>query len=161
MKEFSSLDAFSKHLTKVVEQYPRREKTALNFIGDHLVEKSKEKIGHLQSGDGKFSSWKELADSTKKDKERKGYVFNDEYNPLYRTGELKESIDHSVNQSRHVLYVGSPLDIMLYQEIGTKTIPARSVLGLTMFKEKEQIQYILGLFLYNWIINTNNRLGKR
>ncbi len=156
MKEFS-LDAFSKHLAKLVEQFPERQKQALNFIGKHLADKSKETIGHLQKGAGDFPGWPELADSTKLDKEKKGYVFNDEYNPLYREGDLKDSIHHVVhvmNADQANLYVGSPLDIALYQEMGTSKIPARSFLGLTMFKQKEQIQFILGSFLFNWITGT-------
>lgn len=160
MKEFS-LESFSKHLEKSVIQYPKKEKTTLEFIGQHLEEKSKETIGHYQQGAGKFETWPELAETTKRDKELKGYVLNEEYNPLYRTGEMKESIHHAVNIGTHTLHVGSPSDIMLYQEMGTTHIPARSVLGLTLFKEKEQIQFILGLFLYNWIMGTHNILKKK
>jgi hypothetical protein len=157
MKEFASLDTFSKHLGKMIGNYQNHEHKALDFIGKHIEEKAKETIGHLQIGAGDFESWPELAESTKKDKEAKGYVFNEEYNPLYRTGELKESINHVVavlNKELGQVFIGSPLDIALYQEMGTNRIPARSFLGLTMFKEKEQIEFILGLFLYNWIINT-------
>lgn len=157
MKEFASLGAFSKQLEKVVSQHTNREHQALDFIGKRIEDKAKETIGHLQKGADGFQSWPELAEFTKIDKEKKGYVFNDEYNPLYRTGELKESIHHVVavlNKELGQVFIGSPLDIALFQEMGTKTIPARSFLGLTMFKEKEQIQFILGLFLHNWIINT-------
>lgn len=157
MKEFANLGAFSKQLEKVTAQYTNREHKALDFIGQRIEDKAKEAIGHLQAGGGGFQSWPELAEATKTDKEKKGFVFNEQYNPLYRTGELKESIHHVVavlNSEFGRVFVGSPLDIALFQEMGTKTIPARSFLGLTMFKEKEQIQYILGLFLHNWIINT-------
>lgn len=161
MKEFSSLDAFSKHLKdKVINQHSKRQTKALNFIGQYLEDKSKETIGHLQTGAGDFPGWKELAESTKIDKEKKGYVFNSDYNPLYREGNLKRSISHVVYSTPKEarVYIGSHLDIALYQELGTNKIPARSFLGLTLFKEKYQIQFVLGLFLHNWIINTHATL---
>ena len=161
MKEFANLGAFSKQLEKVVGQYTNREHKALDFIGQRIENKAKETIGHLQVGAGGFESWPELAESTKADKDKKGYAFNEEYNPLYRTGELKESIHHIVavlNKELGQVFIGSPLDVALFQEMGTTKIPARSFLGLTMFKEKEQIEFILGLFLNNWIIDTYSKL---
>lgn len=167
-KEFGSLGAFANHLQKVVKQYPKRQRAALDFIGQHIEDKSKKAIGHYQKGADGFEDWQELSESTKADKVKKGYVFNDEFNPLYREGDLKESIHHVVSplngQNQNELgkvYIGSPLDIALYQEMGTAKIPARSFLGLTLFKEKYQIEYILGLFLNNWIINTYATLRKK
>lgn len=161
MKEFRNFEAFSKHIEKVVSQYKEREFKALNQVGSYLKEKAKDKIGHLQEGAGSFATWAELAESTKATKEKKGYVFNSDYNPLYQTGELKKSISHIVNRAKHEVYVGSPLDIALYQEEGTTRIPARSFLGLTFFKEKTQIQYMLGQFLLNWITNNRSILKRK
>jgi hypothetical protein len=160
MKEFSSFDAFSNHMKKVSSQYNKKEFLALNFLGKILEEEAKHKIGHLQKGAGPFESWQDLAESTKLDKQRKGYVFNDEYNPLYRTGELRESIHHVVNTVEHKLIIGSDSDIGLYQEIGTQHIPSRSFLGLTMFKEKAEIQYVLSSFLVNWISDSKAPLRR-
>lgn len=155
MNDFRSMKAFSKHIEKVVSQHKDREIIALNAIGIYLEKKAQDTIGYLQKGGGSFASWPELKESTKKDKERKGYVFKEDFNPLYRTGHLKKSIQHVVNKTKKEVYVGSSLDVALYQEIGTDKIPARSFLGLTFFKEKKQIQYVLGQFLLKWI--TNNR----
>ena len=156
MKEFQSLEAFSNQLKSVIRKHHVREHKALDFIGKHIETEAKKTIGHLQDGAGEFETWPELAESTKVDKEKKGYVFNEDYNPLYRTGELKKSIHHvvEIGGDNGRVYIGSDLDIALFQELGTKNIPARSFLGLTLFKEKHQIQYLLGLFLYNWIIDT-------
>lgn len=161
MKEFKNFEAFSKHLEKVVSQHKDREAKALNAIGAYLEKKSKDTIGYLQQGGGSFASWPELKESTKKDKERKGYAFKEDFNPLYRTGELKRSIHHVVNKTKGEVYVGSPLDIALYQEMGTDKIPARSFLGLTFFKEKVQIQYMIGQFLINWITNSRSALKSK
>lgn len=160
MKEFTSFDSFAKHMNKVVSQYNEREYKSLNFLGSILEEEAKNKIGHLQKGGGQFDDWKPLAESTKADKERLGYVFNDEYNPLYRTGELKNSIGHVVNRVAHTLYVGSSSEIAVYHEFGTKHIPERSFLGLTFFKAKYEIQHVLASFLLNWITNNNSPLKR-
>lgn len=152
MKAFT-LDAFSKHLEKVITQYPKRELEALTFLGKSLEEEAKYKIGHLQEGAGPFVDWAELAESTIQDKIRKGYNFNSEYNPLFRTGELRDSIHYVINVPQHKLILGSDSEIMVYQELGTAHIPPRSVLGLTMFKAKYEIEYVLTLFLKSWILN--------
>lgn len=161
MKQFSNFDAFSKHIKKVSSQYKDRESKSLNSIGAYLEKKSQDTIGYLQEGGGSFASWPELKEATKKDKERKGYAFKEDFNPLYRTGHLKKSISHVVNRSSHTVFVGSPLDVALYQEMGTDKIPARSFLGLTFFKEKPQIQYMLGQFLINWITNSRSALKSK
>jgi len=151
-KEFKTLTAFAKHMTKVVAKYPKKEMQAAQFLGAVLEAEAKDKIGHLQEGAGPFAAWKELAESTKADKEQKGYVFNHEYNPLYRTGDLKNSIHHSFNPSTHNLYLGSDSEIMIYQELGTnRGIPPRAVLGLTMYQAKADIHYIMGDMLVSWI----------
>ncbi len=160
MKEFANFDAFAKHIQKVTSIHDEKEFKALNFVGKILEEESKKKIGHLQNGAGPFPSWAELAESTKTDKERKGYVFNADYNPLFRDGELKNSIHHVVNRSMRTLYVGSDSDIGLFQEMGTKRIPARSFLGLTLFKAKNEIQYVMGMFLFNWITDQSAPLKR-
>lgn len=161
MKKFSNFDAFSKQLEKVISKYQDKEFKALNFIGQFLEEEAKEKIGHLQKGGGEFEDWKELADSTKRDKERLGYVFNEEYNPLFRTGKLRDSISHVVNRVNHKLYVGSTDPVAKYQELGTFRIPPRSFLGLTFFKEKLEIQFVLSTFLSNWIADDNSALKRK
>ena len=151
-KEFKTLTAFAKHMTKVMEKYPRKEMQAAEFLGKVLEAEAKDKIGHLQEGGGPFSEWKELAEATKTDKERLGFVYNHEYNPLYRTGDLKKSIHHVFNPASHNLYLGSDSEIMIYQELGTvRGIPPRSVLGLTMYQAKADINYIMGNMLVSWI----------
>jgi phage gpG-like protein len=77
--------------------------------------------------------WTELADSTKRDRERKGFPPNE---PLLRTGELRDSIEHSAGVE--TAYVGSNLNIAVYQELGTSRIPPRSFLmGAAVHKGKE------------------------
>jgi hypothetical protein len=161
MKNFNNFQKFSEHLKKVVAQHAVKEFKALSFIGKFLSTEAKYRIGHLQIGGGKFQSWPDLAESTKIDKLRLGFVFNSEYNPLYRTGELKDSIGYVVNKAKKAVYIGSPSDIALYQEMGTDHIPARSFLGLTMYKEKHQIEFMLQQFLINWMSGKNSVFKRR
>jgi phage gpG-like protein len=50
--------------------------------------------------------------------------------PLLETGEMRDSIEHTVVDSNHG-YVGSNSDIAVYQELGTsRGLPPRSFLGL-------------------------------
>lgn len=150
MKTFN-LSQFSKHLGKVVSNYKSYEMKASNILGEILDKKARNSIGHLQDEAGPFEEWKELADSTKKDKERLGYVFNSEYNPLYRTGELLDSIGFVFNQMLRILYLGSTSEIMIYQELGTDKIPPRSVLGMTLYKAKLLIISIYQKMMVDWI----------
>lgn len=159
MKSFSSLDLFAQHIKKVTRKYPEKEKQVLNLLGHHLEKVAKEKIGHLQDQQGPFAEWEELAESTKLDKENKGYVFNADYNPLYRTGALQDSITYSVIRS--TLRVGSNDEIAIYQELGTINIPPRSFLGATFYQEHKAIKATLGSFLLNWITDRQLLLSKR
>jgi hypothetical protein len=153
-KEFKTLDAFAKHLSTLAKDYKKYEAKAANSLGEILHLEAKDKIGHLQDGAGPFKDWKELAESTKADKERLGYVFNHEYNPLYRTGELKDSISHVFNIVTRQLYLGSTDEIMVYQEFGTKYIPPRSVIGLTMYQGAADIKYTMSSMLVSWVSGT-------
>jgi hypothetical protein len=67
-------------------------------------------------------TWPQLAESTQRDRERKGYAPNE---PLLRTGELRDSITWTI-VSDHEGAVGSDLDVAVFQELGTSKIPPRS-----------------------------------
>ena len=153
MKTFDTLEKFARHMQKVVKTYHYYEAKAAHFIGESLVKEAKDSIGHLQHGAGPFQAWPELAESTKADKERQGYVFNHEYNPLLRTGEMRDSIHYDFNPGNAFskLRLGSDSQIMVYQELGTPYIPPRSVLGLTMIKATPMIHYALGSMVDSWI----------
>ena len=148
-RKFKDLMEFAKFLEKVERSYHGYETATLTYLGDYLVKEAKGYIGNLQEGGLAIDGWQELAESTKRDKERKGYVYNQDYNPLYRTGALKDSIGYKVAGSD--LSVGSTSDIMIYQEMGTLYIPPRSVLGLAFYKNKIHIERTLGDGLLYWM----------
>lgn len=149
-RKFNSLEEFSKFINKVSKSYDAYQKAALIQMGEELEKDAKGRIGHLQQGGFAMDGWDPLAESTIRDKEKKGYDFNSDHNPLYRTGELRDSIENRV--LGHVLEVGSKSEIMLYQDQGTKHIPARSVFALTFYKSKKYIEKTLSDFLLFWII---------
>jgi phage gpG-like protein len=105
-----------------------------------VVEKeAKAEIGHYQGAAGPFSAWPELADATKEDRLKSGFSEND---PLLRTGELRDSIEHTAGVDEAV--VGSNSDIAVYQELGTQHIPPRSFLGGAAVRKGEEVANILG-----------------
>jgi hypothetical protein len=155
MKQLDSLDKFAKQLEMMVSAYDRKLDLSLNFVGKELVKAAKDKIGHLNDAAGEFPAWKELAESTKRDKERNDYVFNADYNPLYREGELRKSINYRLNKTlrNKTLKLGSTSKIMIYQEKGTDRIPPRPVIGPTMFQSIPILNYSAKAFYNSWLTN--------
>ena len=146
MKEFSSFGDFSKHHEGLIAGMPAVELFMLQRIGVAVKERAKEKIGDYQAEAGPFAAWSPLADSTKKDRLRAGYSEDD---PLLRTGELRDSIDYVVIVPEVV--IGSPLDIALWQEMGTVTIPARSFLGGAAFELTPELLAMAGTKLESYL----------
>ena len=109
------------------------DKVYLEAVGSKIEKDAKEIIGHYQRSDtGPFPEWEELAPSTKADRVSQGFTAND---PLLRTGELRDSIGHEV-RGRSVA-IGSDLDIAIFQEMGTATIPPRPFLRIAAFRSKK------------------------
>ena len=149
MKVFNSPLLFAEHLIKMAV----KESVALHEGLEKsvkLIEKSaKDEIGHLQPAVGNYNAWAELTDVTKADKEAKGYVFNEDYNPLYRTGGLQDSISHEVGELEAV--TGSTSELMPFFEYGTSKMPPRPVIGPAAFKNREKIKSIIGLAAFGGI----------
>ena len=93
-----------------------------------MVEKAaKRAIGKYLPG----YNWEQLAQATQKERVRLGFTRN---KPLLRTGDLKDSISHYTEREGNevVGYVGSPLTVALYQEMGHGAHSAEAVsVGLT------------------------------
>ena len=137
MKEFKSLADFSKYLGKIIEQGPKRKLAILEAVGQLIEDKAKKKIGVYQAQAGIYEAWAPLADSTIQDRIRKGFTPDD---PLLRSGELRDSIHHGIWEvTPDTVFIGSSSDIMIYQELGTITIPPRSVLAAAAFESKVDI----------------------
>ena len=138
-REFDGILSFVEHLAKVELALHLMDHHALDKAAQIIEQDAKNQIGHYQSEAGPFNAWPELAESTQKERERLGFAPND---PLERTDALKNSISREVRVPEAV--VGSTSDIMVYQELGTATIPPRPVLGPAAFKNRDKIEKILG-----------------
>lgn len=101
--------------------------------GCQIIEtEAKRVIGTYEYG------WPALADSTRADRERKGFP---EDEPLLRSGGMRDSIGHTVEPDAG--YVGSNDPKVRWQELGTKHIPARSFLaGAALTKGQEVAEYL-------------------
>jgi hypothetical protein len=134
MKEFGSIEAFVAQLVTITAEMEAAELHILEKGAEMVEKRAKEKVGEYQPQTGPFIAWPELAESTKADRAKQGYP---EDEPLLRSGEMRDSIEHTVG--RHEALIGSNSDIMVYQELGTQHIPPRSVLGGAMIDTLPQI----------------------
>lgn len=101
---------------------------ALHEIGEELEKKAKEKFGHYQDG------WAQLAPETEEQKARQGFPADA---PLLATGDLRESVGHTVGNME--VAIGSTDEKMIYHEFGTPTIPPRPVFGPLLEENKEYV----------------------
>lgn len=139
MREFSSIGGMIAHLAIMDAELVLSLHDGLKKCAVSIEKTSKEEIGEYQSAVAPFAGWVELADSTKEDRVSKGFSEN---NPLLRSGGLRDSISHEIDSLEAV--VGSDSGIMVYQELGTETIPPRAVLGPAAVRNKNVIIRTLG-----------------
>jgi phage gpG-like protein len=137
VKEFSSLGAFGEHLLRRAAETALVLHEGLELVAKHVERKAVEKIGEYQDPVGPFSGWAPLAQATIDDRIAKGFTPDE---PLLRTGDLRDSIQHEVVGLEAV--IGSTLEIAKYQEYGT--IPPRPFVGPAAYESKEKIEAILG-----------------
>lgn len=152
MREFHNITSFVEHLaaTVIVEELAAKKALSKSL---KIVEKcAKEKIGEYQEQTGPFIAWQELADSTKRDREAKGFPENE---PLLRTGEMRDSIGTAIASNGMEGQVGSNSDIALWQEAGTAHIPPRSFLGGAMADKLPEIKVIIGTALVGALVGKN------
>lgn len=153
MKEFNSFGAFSKHLLKTATYHGEVTKHLAKTGAEMIEKEAKSRIGYRQEG------WADLAESTKKDKERTGYAFNADFNPLMRTGELYASYGSSVERGTAV--AGSTSDVALYQELGSMKTPPREVLRPSAMAQQKKINALIGNGLIAWLSATGFKRPKK
>lgn len=122
-------------ITRVAITLPIARHTALEHACQIVEDKAKRLIGTYDAD----PQWPELADATKEDRVRQGFSENE---PLLRTGELRDSIHHTViGDTGHV---GSDDNKAVWQELGTKSIPPRSFLKSALVSEAHAIEHAIG-----------------
>jgi hypothetical protein len=75
---------------------------------------------------------------------------------LYETGELRDSIEHSVDRDELTATVGSNNPKAVWQELGTVHIPARSFLAGAAMRKEAEIHALFGVEVHGLI---KKRLG--
>lgn len=142
MPDFSSFGDLANQLQRVARGVPNATQKALVKIGKKVERAAKDKIGHYQSASGEFAAWVQLEDATQAARARMGFTPND---PLLRTGELYGSISHIVERASAgwTLTLGSDINLGLWQEMGTRTIPPRPFIGPAMFENEQYSQDVL------------------
>ena len=138
-KSFGSLAHLAAHLGTLVVAEHEMEHRALERCAKMVEKHAREKVGEYQPETGPFAAWAGLADSTIADRERQGFAADE---PLLRTGALRDSIEHTVQDSE--AQVGSNSDIAVYQELGTKNMPPRSFLGGALADKLDDVRKIVG-----------------
>lgn len=139
MKQFNSFAGLAAELMLLSLRLPSLEHELLEDACKDIEKRAKEKIGNYQAEAGPFAAWAPLAESTKAGRTSAGFSEDD---PLLRTGDMRDTIEHKVVRS--VGHVGSDSDIALYQELGTDRIPARSFLGGSAFEAEPEIRAKVG-----------------
>ncbi|WP_353192107.1 hypothetical protein [Pandoraea pnomenusa] len=139
MKEFGSLGQFAQHLVSLQAGVALELHRGLKRVAVAVDATARSEFGEYQPAVGPFEGWSPLADSTKAERERLGYTPDD---PLLRSGELRDTLGNEVKG--HEAVIGSTSDVMVYQELGTDTIPPRPVLGPSVERNHELIRKVLG-----------------
>ena len=117
------------------------KKTAIHVMAQMIADEAKRVLGTYDY------DWTQLAASTQADRVQAGFAANE---PLLRTGELRDSIEHKV-VSDDEAQIGSNLDIAVYQELGTQTIPPRSFLAAAAAHKGEDAAKVAGKIIANAI----------
>lgn len=143
MRTFTSFAAFADQIADLIELQVGANVAALEAATKLIQKHAKSKIGEYQPEAYPFAPWQDLAPSTITEKQRLGYTGQvSEDDPLLRTGEMRESIERSVGLTSG--FVGSNSDVMVWQELGTRHIPPRSVLGGAAVEKADEVAEIVG-----------------
>jgi len=128
MREFS-LTSFAAFATGMIVEIDKAKHQALEQGAQIIETEAKRVIGTYDYG------WPPLAPSTL---ERKSAD-----TPLLETGEMRDSIEHSINAKGDEALIGSDNDKAVWQELGTVKIPPRPFLmGAAQHKEEEVVRVI-------------------
>jgi HK97 gp10 family phage protein len=115
-----SLGDFARNLAAMSGVTRLMEHEILELQCQAIEDEAKSYIGHYDHP----GNWPQLAESTQQQRISLGFAANE---PLLRTGDLRDSIQHTV--SGGVGYVFSNSPIARYQELGTEHIPPRPFLS--------------------------------
>ena len=94
-------------------------------------------------------NWTPLAEATQADREAHGFPADE---PLLRTGEMRDSIEHNVGteglRMEVIGIVGTNNEVAKWQELGTSHIPPRSFLGGAAMHKESEIHEFFGASMF-------------
>jgi hypothetical protein len=134
-----SLASFATHLAVMEVAVIKELETGLEKVAAKVEKTAKAEIGHYQEAVGPFPKWTDLKDSTKDDRERRGFTRDD---PGLRRGDMRDSITHQVGGFE--AEIGSNDDHLVWFELGTSKQDPRPVLGPAVQHNHDAIHNVLG-----------------
>lgn len=138
---------FAAHLAAMMVQMRVQQHQDLEAAARIVEAEARAEIGHLQGSAGPFPGWPPLADTTingwrgHPGKDALGFSPPD-YDPLLRSGDMRDSIEHVV--VGNTAHVGSNSPVAVWQELGTVNMPPRSFLGGAAVRTRTQIELMIG-----------------
>ena len=155
MLTFDSAAAFAAHLRRVQAALPETDRVALRFAGGMIREETQAVLGGYQTTNtGPFAAWESLSPVTMEEREEQGYPADE---PLRRSLILHDNIEMSSDEHEAVIgvpdrivqhpYADAPVnvgDVAIDLEFGTRFMPPRSFLGMTMFRFGEAAAALIG-----------------
>lgn len=135
-----NLEQFAREMSSASASIATGLEASFRVIVKEIEETAKEEIGVYQPAYGPFDAWAPLAESTKADRIRQGYS---EDEPLFRSGELKDSIESEIVGLAAI--VGTKSEIGLWQEVGTASIPPRPFIGPAYVRKIDPFVESIGL----------------
>jgi hypothetical protein len=146
-----SLGEFAAHLMAAEADLKVGMEVACVRACKMVAREAKDVIGTYRYG------WPQLAESTQEERVRLGYSAND---PLLRDGTLRDSIGvdapHWEDPHKVDGYVGSPLKVALWQEVGTSNIPPRSFLAGAARRSEDKIHDMAGRVVQRTLLGGPN-----
>ena len=137
--DFSSIPAFVAHLGGLAVRIEEAERDGLEMAARIVEGEAKGSVGTYQEASGPFAAWQQLTESTQADRVAHGFPADE---PEKRTGAMADSIEHVViGREAHV---GSDDEVLLFQELGTSKMPARSILGGAAVRKGEEAAHEVG-----------------
>jgi hypothetical protein len=102
----------------------------LDLIGSSVKAEAEKEIGEYQDAIGSYPATAELSDVTIEIKQRLKLGKGGEADsPLWATGKYHDSIQSSPDVNSLSVSVGTNVDYVIYQELGTGKIPPRPIFG--------------------------------
>lgn len=171
MREFDSIGDFVRYLETLQAKVEIAAQQGVAEGGKMIQEEAKKSIGHYQGAAGPFAAWAPLSEATLNgwDNARGHHYpgkidlgFSPPDNPLLRTHELEHHIELSIGRHKAVIGVPDEMvgsgttedpsrnvgDVAVWQEFGTRYMPARSFLGRAGYVRGKDAAHAIGHAVY-------------